>query len=236
MPKVNWHDTLIKQLTVSNNIMQYNPAVQKTGHLASMNGKDITYSKFCERLAKSGEAMDEEISNKEREFYNEILTINFSICNAFSQMPADFFDYRPDGLCIEHMIIGMVGEMGELLDLTKNLIIYRKDISSQDKDGKRLDNNFVEEIGDFMFFKTEFCRLLLHSKAKNINSDFIAKFSTSIDDKFVKLIEKWNNLYEGKIRPVTLQMCIEENINKLAKRYSKGKYSDEQAVTRADKQ
>jgi hypothetical protein len=35
---------------------------------------------------------------------------------------------------------------------------------------------------------------------------------------------------------LTREQCIAENINKLGKRYNAGKYSDESAITRADKQ
>lgn len=85
-----------------------------------------------------------------------------------------------------HMVAGVSGEAGELLDAVKKHCIYQKALDLV---------NVKEEIGDLMFYITG----LLNDLG------------------------------------ITLEECIEENRQKLEKRYSTLSYSNEQAITRADK-
>lgn len=85
-----------------------------------------------------------------------------------------------------HMVAGVSGEAGELLDAVKKHCIYQKKLDLV---------NVKEEIGDLMFYITG----LLNDLG------------------------------------ITLDECIDENRQKLEKRYSTLSYSNEQAITRADK-
>lgn len=92
---------------------------------------------------------------------------------------------------IMHMIMGMSGEVGELLDAIKKSVIY----------GKTLDmENVIEELGDIEFYMEGLRQVLL-----------ITREST--------LINNHHKLLTGE-----------------KARYSEGKYSNEQAQQRADKQ
>lgn len=203
-------------------------AEMKLGYLACMNDKNITYSEFCRSLAKSGEVMDKEISEKEEKIILQILELSKSI------VEQTYYTYnidipRDQDLMIQHMVVGMVGEIGEILDIVKNIIIYRKDVTSINKEGKRLDNNFVEEIGDLLFFWTEYCQLVKDNNlTEELNED-------AMNDYFNEIIATWNEIHGDAIRPVTLKMCIEQNVIKLSQRYHKGSYSDKQATERNDK-
>lgn len=85
-----------------------------------------------------------------------------------------------------HMVVGISGEAGELLDALKKWVLY----------GKPLDvENVIEELGDIEFY-AEGLRAALG---------------------------------------ITREHVLEVNIAKLNKRYSSGKYSNEQAIGRADK-
>jgi NTP pyrophosphatase (non-canonical NTP hydrolase) len=86
-----------------------------------------------------------------------------------------------------HMVMGIIGEAGELLDAIKKNAFYQKPLDTE---------NVLEELGDIEFF--------LEGLRQNLGID--------------------------------RQICIEGNIAKLSKRYSKGSFSNEQAQTRADKQ
>lgn len=85
-----------------------------------------------------------------------------------------------------HMVAGVSGEAGELLDAVKKHCIYQKTLDVV---------NVKEEVGDMMFYITG----LLNDLG------------------------------------ITLDECIQENRQKLEKRYSTLSYSNEQAITRADK-
>lgn len=87
---------------------------------------------------------------------------------------------------LNHMLIGLVGEVGELDDCVKKFTMYNKDIDLE---------NFKEEVGDILFYLEGICQSM----------------------------------------NVTMQECINGNIEKLSKRYSSGKYSNEEASERADK-
>lgn len=85
-----------------------------------------------------------------------------------------------------HMIMGICGEAGELLDAVKKAVIYRKSLDRV---------NVIEELGDIEFY--------------------LEGFRQSVG--------------------ISRNETIKENMDKLSKRYSKIKYTDEDAQTRADK-
>jgi NTP pyrophosphatase (non-canonical NTP hydrolase) len=92
----------------------------------------------------------------------------------------------PEEANLLHLIVGLSGEVGELLDTIKKHCIYKKDLDIE---------NVVEELGDIEFFM-EGIRAALS---------------------------------------ISRNQCIEENKDKLMKRYSSGKYSNKQAQERKDK-
>jgi NTP pyrophosphatase (non-canonical NTP hydrolase) len=50
-----------------------------------------------------------------------------------------------------HMVLGISGEAGEILDTVKKHIIYRKDLDV---------GNLIEEIGDLLFFVEGLCQII----------------------------------------------------------------------------
>jgi NTP pyrophosphatase (non-canonical NTP hydrolase) len=85
-----------------------------------------------------------------------------------------------------HMVLGISGESGELLDAIKKGAIYNKPLDIE---------NVIEELGDIEFY--------LEGLRQSLG--------------------------------VTRQETIDANINKLGKRYSAGKYTNNDAQQRADK-
>lgn len=85
------------------------------------------------------------------------------------------------------MILGVAGEVGELVDVLKKHVMY----------GKPLDREHViEELGDIEFY--------LQGLRNGLR------------------MNRWD--------------IVERNVAKLSKRYSAGSYSDQQAISRQDKQ
>ncbi len=103
--------------------------------------------------------------------------------------PADdiFQEVSAKDMGLIHMIMGICGEAGELLDAVKKHVIYKKPLDLE---------NVVEELGDIEFYLEGFRQEL------NILRD----------------------------------STIEHNMNKLSKRYHQGRYTNNQAIDRADKE
>ena len=87
---------------------------------------------------------------------------------------------------LNHMIVGLVDEVGELASCIKKHTMYDQPLDRE---------NFKEEAGDVLFY------------------------------------------LEGALQAVglTMQECIDANIEKLGIRYSSGKFTNEEAKERADK-
>lgn len=87
---------------------------------------------------------------------------------------------------LNHMIVGLVDEVGELASCIKKHTMYNQPLDH---------GNFKEEAGDVLFY------------------------------------------LEGALQAVglTMQECIDANIEKLGIRYSSGKFTNEEAKERADK-
>lgn len=87
---------------------------------------------------------------------------------------------------LNHMIIGLVDEVGELDSCIKKHTMYNQPLDVV---------NFKEEAGDILFY------------------------------------------LEGALQAVglTMQECIDANVEKLSKRYSSGKFTNKEASERADK-
>jgi NTP pyrophosphatase (non-canonical NTP hydrolase) len=116
------------------------------------------------------------------------ITIEYSEFVGSLVKPADDIhqEITPKDMGLIHMIMGICGEAGELLDAIKKHVIYKKELDSE---------NVLEELGDIEFY------------LEGIRQDL----------------------------GITREECIINNINKLSKRYHQGKYSNTQAIERADK-
>lgn len=96
-------------------------------------------------------------------------------------------ELTPEKADLLHMVVGVSGEAGELLDAVKKAVIYNKEMDLE---------NIIEELGDLEFYM---------SKIRQIVG-------------------------------VTREEILQRNIDKLSVRYAKGKYSNDQAQERADKE
>jgi NTP pyrophosphatase (non-canonical NTP hydrolase) len=93
---------------------------------------------------------------------------------------------HPNDAHLVHMVLGIAGEVGELVDAIKKHAIY----------GKALDlENCIEELGDLEFYL--------------------------------------EGLRQGL--GIEREETVAHNIKKLGKRYENWKYTNEQAIARADK-
>ena len=60
-------------------------------------------------------------------------------------------EITPNQAHLLHMVFGISGEAGELLDAVKKHVIYRKDLDT---------HNVVEEIGDLLFYIEGLCQAI----------------------------------------------------------------------------
>ena len=95
-------------------------------------------------------------------------------------------EMSPSKAHILHMVVGISGEAGELLDAVKKWAIYNKPLDRE---------NILEELGDIEFYLEGFRQAI----------------------------------------GATRETILNNNIAKLSDRYSSGSYSDDQAISRADK-
>jgi len=145
---------------------------------------------------------------------------------------------------IEHALLGVIGELGELVDAYKKHKIY----------GKTFDRvNFIEELGDMrfymqMFYNEGFIATLTvewHSdlditlfKASeiigNLSHCVMCGADHGIEDALGRLNAVWVNLcYHANMDPPEV---IHVNMTKLSARYPNISYSDQHAIERLDKQ
>ncbi len=205
----------------------------------------MKYEDFVKSLIKPGVTLEKEITPLEEsivdsvfqltEKANDVRYICYDECiNLFN-----FLD-KKDVLELKHMLIGLVGESGELIDPIKRMVIYRKSITDI-VNGQSLYDNIIEEIGDLYFYsigiKIIHDRLLKMPQFKEEYTiepirNAIQLFIESIND----LIELLNKYINYKCYAISLNECIRLNQVKLEKRYNQGNYSDKQATERADKE
>ena len=138
---------------------------------------------------------------------------------------------------MEHACIGMLGELGELVDIFKRKVAYNKPLNRE---------HLLEELGDFRFY----LRMACNKVSKSGVSYYSGSFSTfDLLFKIAKCIAKFRRKPTAKNLDkivfhytclefnyhFTKEQVIEANMAKLKLRYPSGKYSDEQALARADK-
>jgi len=180
------------------------------------------YPKFVRALIKPGSKMIEEVTFDQFFFIDSILSLK-TIISSFEE--SNYPDEGPTerNLEYQHMIVGAFGEIGEILDVVKNIIIYRKDPSSKKKGEmhQTLAFTLMEEFGDLIFFLTGACGIVGVS------------FNNIFKQKIEIIIKEWCNIYPS--HTFTFEDCIVYNIKKLSKRYETLSYSDKAAQERKDK-
>jgi NTP pyrophosphatase (non-canonical NTP hydrolase) len=77
---------------------------------------------------------------------------------------------------ITHMLFGMVTEIGELIDIFKKDMAYKKEVDWI---------NVNEEIGDLMFYIAGFCRINYLDLEKIIETN-VAKLEARYPEKFTE--------------------------------------------------
>jgi len=194
---------------------------------AEKDVENIPYQQFVSILAKPGNVMDKEISDKELELLTRVYLIG-SECNnlgniAFFEIDEDRIA-RSNRLRVVHMAAGMCGEVGELINPIKNIIIYRKPVGSIDVVNS-IAWNVLEEIGDLMFYHTDYNNCMMEI---GLPVDLI------LIPRIESFLSLWNTMYPDN--KITITTAIDFNKQKLSKRYKGLRYSDEQAKERADKQ
>lgn len=96
-------------------------------------------------------------------------------------------EVEPHEMHLLHMVLGISGEVGELLDAVKKSVMYRKVLDR---------GNVIEELGDIEFYLEGLRQALGIDRAT----------------------------------------CIDHNLRKLSARYPAGKFSNQDAQERKDKQ
>ena len=182
---------------------------------------DQDYKTFVMGLMKPGGLMDKEISEDEELLlcYTLNSLTNLGILKERIIPNKRVLGSRAKYLAVIHMFIGLAGELGELADCIKKAVIYRKTVDL---------GNFIEEIGDICFYSCALTELL--SDKKDIIESFV---EFHLKSEGCGVLPSFNKVFNTDI---TLEYCIEQNKQKLSKRYAQGKYTDEQAKERADKQ
>ena len=198
--------------------------------ILSQEIQEMPYQDFVAKLVKSGEVMDTEISVREEELLDSVDAI-CSHCDTLAQDAFLFFatcenNQRSKVLEFKHMGTGLRGESGELSDPVKKLVIYRKSVLSE-QDGVSITDNVIEELGDLMFFHTGYNAIVIETNWGDPDEMLL-----ELMKDFLKL---WNDLYASVTGKITIEMAVQCNKVKLAKRYASLSYSDEQARDRADK-
>jgi MazG nucleotide pyrophosphohydrolase domain len=152
------------------------------------------------------------------------------IMPSLRESPYDLTAERADLL---HMVMGLAGEVGEILDVCKKFAIYNKPLDFA---------HLREELGDLLFYREGLRQNPLlqphHTIQRVPEWRSLVQFQVRsveqlhlLDAVIGDLIELLSNLAPN----MTMVDIIQHNIAKLQIRYSEGKYSNEQAQTRADK-
>ena len=177
------------------------------------------HTELVDNLKKSPAEIKNQINDIDLKVITVISAMSANVSNLLYSISAQLIEDRKTDNDSDkdydqlHMAVGVLGEMGELLDAVKKSVIYRKPLDRE---------NLIEELGDIMFYARGFGELYQgDSEVEMVDIIFS-------DDKTLGFLL---DVYE-----VTKATCLEANINKLSERYSSGKYSDKQAQDRADKE
>jgi NTP pyrophosphatase (non-canonical NTP hydrolase) len=118
----------------------------------------------------------------------------------------------------EHAVLGMMGELGEIIELKKKALYNKKPYNH---------GQMVNEIGDFLWY---YC---LHPETPewifdNCFGIFVRRpFSTLTSAMYALCQEEWVNVGAwintfAKTEGITIEECFQANVDKLRKRYPDG--------------
>jgi NTP pyrophosphatase (non-canonical NTP hydrolase) len=177
------------------------------------------HSKMVKDLMKSGSIMKNEWTNDDKERLRAVSLLGKLAQKLHSEVNKRFFPVGIDSdYELYHMTYAFCGEVGELSDALKKSVIYRKELDSA---------NVLEEFGDLSFYIQGVVNVY------NANLNRYVTLSININ----KLASQLMNTLS--LFSITLEQAKEQNMLKLLKgdvaRYKEGKYSDDQAKQRADK-
>lgn len=211
-------------------------------HLIAINNGDdanaVNYSQFVQLLVKPGDKMSSEITAKQDFFWNSAIALNNQVVNInrtklFTDQAA--FGRRDNFFEFKHMLTGMIGEVGEIMDVVKSIVLYRKNpLTEKTKEGKTFTDSFIEEVGDFCFYGVGMENMMSPDITNEINECLNKCF-----DALLMLVSAFNDVmleFDPEYKNISIDTCVSSNVEKLSKRYHKLSYSDEQAKERADKQ
>ena len=116
----------------------------------------------------------------------------------------------------EHAVLGMMGELGEIIELKKKALYNKKPYTRE---------QMVNEIGDFCWY---YC---LHPETDGWGDDRFARpsgFSAVVQSTMAFVIERmWFLASKGmntfaELEGITIEECLVANVEKLRKRYPNG--------------
>lgn len=172
------------------------------------------YEKMVCALVKPGAVMKSEWTNDEKGIFKELSSCNAVASNFWDEVMIMFpplsveTDYE-----LNHMSLGLCGELGELIDAYKKAAVYRKPLDNE---------NIIEEFGDISFYTCSISHIIRNN---NRYSDIIHSMS--------ELFSAINKLIT--VCGIDINECRTKNYEKLSVRYKGLKYSDDSAKQRADK-
>lgn len=175
----------------------------------------MKYEEIVLKLLKPAEQMKQEWTNDEKQ---KLFTLSDAFDKA-SVVSSGLWSYHPalgnpTDYCVHHMIMGILGELGELLDTTKKAIIYRKEWDNE---------NIIEEFGDIIFYTTGMSSFINSYPGyyKNVVKEF---------NDFIMSLSILMNTFG-----IDPNLAKQKNKEKLEKRYPNFEYADTKAKERLDK-
>lgn len=178
--------------------------------MSNENVQKINHSDMVRRLAKPGADIRVTLVTDEVNALNASLSLAAILGKIFEERfegEVTIFE-NDEEVHLYHMLVGMIGETGELIDCIKKKVIYNKPIDI---------SNLIEELGDFEFYFEGYSQ---------VEPD-ISYYNDTIRVRLETIYGVFG---------ITKDQALEGNITKLSKRYNDLVYSDQAAQERADKQ
>lgn len=172
------------------------------------------YEKMVCALVKPGAVMKSEWTNDEKGIFKELSSCNAVASNFWDEVMIMFPPFSVDtDYELNHMALGLCGEIGELIDAYKKSAIYRKPLDNE---------NIMEEFGDISFYTCSISYII----RSNVRYSEILHSMSELFQAINKLIT---------VCGIDINECRTKNYEKLSVRYKGLKYSDDSAKERADK-
>ena len=172
------------------------------------------YEKMVCALVKPGAVMKSEWTNDEKGIFKELSNCSAVASNFWDEVMIMFPPLSVDSdYELNHMALGLCGEIGELIDAYKKSAIYRKPLDNE---------NIMEEFGDISFYTCSISYII----RSNVRYSEILHSMSELFQAINKLIT---------VCGIDINECRTKNYEKLSVRYKGLKYSDDSAKERADK-